>query len=85
MSAALNDVFGRVIGSLPASQSLQGEIQYHLPNPGNRYGGEYTVTPQNAEQILETQNRYLDDNIVVKEVPYHEVRNESGGTTVTIG
>lgn len=50
------------------------------------YDGEYEVTPlANREQVLETKNKMLKDNIIVKEIPYHETTNLQNGTTVFIG
>lgn len=50
------------------------------------YDGVYEITPMvDAQTVMQTQQRYLDRNVVVKEVPYQEVGNLSGGKTVTIG
>lgn len=50
------------------------------------YDGEYIVTPKAfEEQILETANKAMRDNVTVLEIPYIEVTNPSGGTTVSIG
>lgn len=47
------------------------------------YEGPYVVTPKSQEQILNTKNKFLDDNVEVKEIPYFETSNEFG-TTVYI-
>ena len=49
-----------------------------------RYEGEYTVVPTPARQELATQFRYMEDNVTVLAIPYHEVSN-ADGTTVIIG
>lgn len=50
------------------------------------YNGAYTVTPKvKAETILKTRGYKMADNVTVKEVPYHEIANDSGGVTVYIG
>lgn len=50
------------------------------------YTGRYEVTPMlNLEQILRTKNKILEDDIVIQQIPYHEVDNQAGGRTVTIG
>lgn len=50
------------------------------------YTGEYKVIPKAFEsQELATKGLVLNDNIVVKEIPYAEVSNLGGGFTVTIG
>ena len=49
------------------------------------YPGPYEVTPKGSEQELETENKYLASNIVVREIKRWSVGNPSGGTTVFIG
>lgn len=34
------------------------------------YAGEYTVTPAEYEQVLETQGKRMTDNVTVAEVPF---------------
>lgn len=50
------------------------------------YHGQYEVTPLPlVEQILQTRNKIVTDNIVVAPIPYYETSNEAGGYTVIIG
>ena len=49
------------------------------------YEGEYAVTPSVKAQTLQTAYKMLEENLVVLEIPYAEVSNNSGGKTVTIG
>lgn len=50
------------------------------------YQGQYTVTPlPSVEQILRTEHKILAHDIVVEPIPYSEVSNNFGGTTVIIG
>ena len=52
-----------------------------LPN----YEGDYVVTPKaHVEQILETKNKSMTDDVTVLEIPYSEVTNPEGGKTVNI-
>lgn len=48
------------------------------------YDGEYTVTPSRKTKTLETTNKVLSENIIVAEISYSEVSNNSGGTTYYI-
>ena len=49
------------------------------------YEGDYDVIPLAfQETVLKTKNKKLVDNIVVKEIPYYETTNLSGGNTVYI-
>lgn len=51
----------------------------------NKYEGEYNITPLAfQQQELETKDKYLEENVIVKEVPFFEVSNVEG-TTVYIG
>lgn len=49
------------------------------------YTGDYTVTPKVTQVVLPTRNRSMNDDVTVFQIPYKEVANPSGGTTVTIG
>jgi len=45
------------------------------------YDGEYTVTPQaHEEQVLETRNKRMTDDVTVLRVPYFETSNIYGNT-----
>lgn len=50
-----------------------------------KYTGEYLVTPTGEDQTLPTANKHLLEDVVVQQIPFAEVSNTSGGTTVTIG
>lgn len=53
---------------------------------GEAYKGDYVVTPSPSTQIiLDTDNKFLSDDVVVRKIPYEAVSNEQGGKTVTIG
>ena len=49
------------------------------------YEGEYDVIPKVSEQTLPTANKLLSNDVTIKEIPYFEVSNSSGGNTVFIG
>lgn len=49
------------------------------------YKGSYNITPlAYNKQELETKNKIMEKNLIVKEVPFFEVSNTEG-TTVYIG
>ena len=51
-----------------------------------KYAGQYDITPLPlVEQILNTKNKILENNIVIQPIPYHQVDNDAGGRTITIG
>lgn len=49
------------------------------------YEGDYEVTPKVIEQRLPTAKKLLTEDIKIKEIPYFETSNTSGGHTVFIG
>ena len=49
------------------------------------YEGGYEVVPKATAQRLETKDKYLTDNVEIKEIPFANVTNNAGGITVTIG
>lgn len=57
-----------------------GSISYET------YEGVYeAVSKTNEDYQLSTANKYLEEDIIVKGIPYFEIPNTSNGLTVTIG
>ena len=66
------------------SGSLSGAVgksPVTVPN----YEGEYEITPDQSEHVMQTKGKLMHDDMTVHEIPYQEVSNNSGGITVTIG
>ena len=75
-------------GALSPHATLSGKISGAATKPPAYppYTGQYAVTPSiSGEQVLETKDRYMTDNLVVLEVPYSEASNTADGITVYIG
>ena len=49
------------------------------------YEGEYEVNPRKVQQILETKNKSMANDVVINPIFYSEVTNPQGGNTVVIG
>lgn len=49
------------------------------------YTGSYEVTPKTSEQSLQTKDKHLIENVTIKSIPFFDVSNTSGGSTVYIG
>lgn len=49
------------------------------------YTGAYVVDPRKVEQVLETKNKSMNDNVVVHAIYYSETLNVGGGNTAYIG
>lgn len=52
---------------------------------GIDYKGDYVIIPSCSAQELETKGKLLAHNMMIEPIPLHEVSNEAGGTTITIG
>lgn len=80
-----------IVSLLPTQteyDDLVKRIEILENNPGTNaevYSGEYVVTPSSSEQTLETASLLMEDDVTVKEIPYYDVSNTSGGSTVYIG
>lgn len=51
----------------------------------DHYKGDYTVTPKVEKQELATRQKFLTENVKIKEIPFFEVSNTEGVQTVFIG
>ncbi len=49
------------------------------------YEGSYEVTPSLSEQILQTAQKKMSQNVIIHEIPISKTLNERGGYTVIIG
>ena len=60
-----------------------GEI--FLVKTDDIYDGDYNVTPRVYQQILETKDKLMIDDVLINVIPMAKVINLSNGYTVTIG
>lgn len=79
-----------LIGYLAIPQELEIVGEISLPQYSEQdipyYEGPYEVTPHTKnEQVLNTANKQLTDDIMVFKIPYFETTNLSNGYTVYIG
>lgn len=64
---------------------LKGHISCWRGGGGEPYAGPYEVTPKAySDQLLPTENKYLERNITVFKVPKFDVDNPFGGQTISI-
>lgn len=52
---------------------------------GEKYEGEYAVTPKVEAQTLPTKEKVMVDDMTINAIPFFNVSNTSGGSTVYIG
>lgn len=67
----------------PRAMTLVGTIA--ILDKYKEYDGEYSVVPGMEEQVLETEDKHLSENISVAPIPYEEIPNAAGGYTIVIG
>lgn len=74
---------GSLCGSIRAEANLVGHISITIGH--EYYTGNYNVTPKIEQQVLETRDKLMSDDVTVKGIPFYEVSNPQGGTTFIIG
>lgn len=48
------------------------------------YDGNYEVIPKVEAQVLQTRQKFMQEDLRVKAIPYYDVGNTAGGSTVFI-
>lgn len=76
----------KVSGNIITDKTVSGNITYGVGGDiAPIYEGDYEVLPLAFEEtVLPTKDKKLIEDIVVKEIPYYETSNTSGGNTVYI-
>lgn len=67
----------------PSSVKLSGNVS--IPVGYEHYEGNYEATPKISEYTLDTKDKVMYSDFTVKAIPYYEVSNAQGGTTIIIG
>lgn len=49
------------------------------------YQGSYDVTPMITSQRLETADKHMLNDVLIRTIPTKEIDNDAGGTTFVIG
>lgn len=65
-----DEVYDAELGTAVVVQKINGDV----------YEGPYTVEPKVQEQVLETKDKTMTDNVTVLQVPYWQTGNEFGDT-----
>lgn len=71
-------------GRLSGASSMTGNIGIPERVTPARYTGPTTVTPTQAEQILQTQDFYMNDNIIVEPIPNNYGLISWNGSVLTV-
>ncbi|MGN1409713.1 MAG: hypothetical protein ACI4XJ_06010 [Eubacteriales bacterium] len=94
-TGTLDDFFRAVCGDITVLPEITEEDEGRVLTASGgaavwrdlpKYTGEYSVTPSaESTQTLETAQKYMGGNVTVEKIPYYEMDNPSGGTTIYIG
>lgn len=77
----VNTLTGRLTGIM----TITGQLTTPQVVPPDIYEGEYVVTPKAwVIQTLDTDDKYMEADVTVLEVPYQETDNQDGGRTISI-
>lgn len=75
----VNSAYITNYGSITASLSLPTSLTVE----GEKYDGETEIIPKcYEEQVLETKNKVVLSNIIVREIPTYETSNNFGYTFI---
>lgn len=80
-------ITGSALGEVTiATTNADGSISESIsPSGVTPYSGSYEAIPRVTAQSLPTQDRWLDRDVVIQAIPYHEVENTERGNTAIIG
>lgn len=70
-------------GAIQAPIILSGRVA--IPAGYKYFGGNYEIMPKIESQILDTKDKLMSKDVFIKSIPYYEVSNLQGGTTIIIG
>ena len=84
LKGAISRSGDKLQGSIKADGSLSCSI-VKSPLTVPNYEGEYEIRPDQEGHIMPTKGRLMHKDMMIHEIPYQEVSNNSGGVTVTIG
>ena len=76
---------GNLNGRIGQEKPIKGQVGYAQTKPLPYYEGEYVITPKFTEQVLETKQRSMSDDVTVEKITTLEVDNEAGGVTYIFG
>ena len=72
-----------LLGKIQSPVILVGRVA--IPSGYRYFNGDYEVVPKVENQSLETKDKLMAKDVLIKSIPYYEVSNPQGGNTVYIG
>lgn len=74
---------GKIVGSVKTDGSLVGTVV--IATSYDDYIGEYEITPTVDGTTIPTADKRMRKDVTINPIPFFDVSNESGGTTIYIG
>lgn len=75
----------RIVGDEALKASVVGGPIEIVDADFPQYDGDYSLTPRVEAWTVETAGKLMRDDLTVEAIPYFDVSNQSGGSTVYIG
>ena len=79
-----NSIFARFYENDNRISASFGQFQT-ITIDREKYKGEYVFTPKVNAQTIPTKSKVLTEDVTINAIPYFDVTNTSGGSTVYIG
>ena len=82
---------GSIFVKLASSVTLKGKLSMPEKVGGEQivtppaYEGEYEITPTLNGGTLQTKDKYMEEDLIIKPIPITETENAAGGKTIIIG
>lgn len=74
----------QIIGTLAGESKIAGTLSIPSAILPPAYEGEYTFTPSAETQVIETQSKWLTNNITINPVPSNYGLITYDGSTITV-
>lgn len=74
---------GTLSGSIESLYTLLGSVS--MPETFEKFSGDYRVIPAIESKVVPTKDKLMEDDVIVEQIPYYEVSNPQGGSTIVIG
>lgn len=74
----------RIDGVLTAESKIQGTLTVPSAILPPAYEGEYTFTPTNEVQVIETERKWLTSNITINPIPSNYGLITYNGISITV-
>ena len=77
-------VYGEITGILNTHATLEGQLNLSSGIMPPAYTGDYTVTPTEETQVLDTANFLMTDNVTINPIPSNYGLITWNGVTLTV-